>query len=294
MPTTFRPYIVSDAIAATSFVGMDPEGHFAYHVIDLVDGLHLTAFYTRYEGDGQGNSPYAPQMMLKVLLNTNATGTFSSRGIEKKLQEDVAFRVLGVGNFPSHRTVCEFQRRHLADFKRFFVALVRLAGEMGLARFGILSIDGTKVRANTSKRKAMSYGRMVEEEKHLAAEFKALVGRGGAVEEEDKRYGVDLRGDETPSELKLREDRLKAIVEAKSPAGTGSQSEGRPYKCAHGKPEDKAQNNFADPQRWIMKSSTVVFQQCYNAQVVVEGESQLIVAAAISAIPSYSRRPATP
>ena len=116
---------------------------------------------------------------------------------------------------------------------------------MGLARFGTLSIDGTKVRANASKRKAMSYGRMVEEEKRLEAEIKALVGRAGAVDRRrrDERYGVDVRGDELPEELKRREDRLKAIVEAKArlearqrgdgrwagaQAGSGSQSEGRP------------------------------------------------------------------
>ena len=100
-------------------------------------------------------------MMLKVLIYGYATGVFSSRGIARKLEEDVAFRVLAAGNFPSHRTICEFRRRHLDDFKRLFVEVVRLAGAVGAVRFGTLSIDGTKVRANASKRKAMSYGRMV-------------------------------------------------------------------------------------------------------------------------------------
>ena len=189
--------------------------------------------------------------MLKVLIYGYATGVFSSRRLAKKWEEDVAFRVLGAGNFPSHRTVCEFRRRPpptrgqaLADFKRWFVAVVRLAGAMGLARFGTLSIDGTKVRANASKRKAMSDGRMMKEEQRLTAEIKALVGRAGAVdEEEDARYGVDVRGDELPEELKRREDRLEAIVRAKArlearqramddargrQAGTDAQSEGRP------------------------------------------------------------------
>ena len=301
MPTTFRPYNpYQTLLLPPALQEWIPEGHFAHHVSDLVDGLDLTAFYTRYEGNGRRNSPYEPQMMLKVLLYAYATGTFSSRGIAKKLQEDVAFRVLGAGNFPSHRTVCEFRRRHLADFKRLFVEVVRLAGEMGLARFGTLSIDGTKVRANASKRKAMSYGRMVEEEKRLEAEIKALVGRAGAVdEEEDERYGVDVRGDETPSELKRREDRLKAIVEAKArlearqramddargrqPGQDRNPKGGRPYKCAYGEPEAKAQSNFTGPQSRIMKTSTEGFQQCYNAQLAVEGENQLIVAAAVSA-----------
>ncbi len=133
-----------------------PEGHLSQHVSDLVDGLDLGVFYDRYEGDGRRKSPYEPRMMVKVLIYGYATGVFSSRRLAKKLEEDVAFRVLGAGNFPSHRTVCEFRRRHLADFKRLFVEVVRLAGAMGfltgvkrfaVARLGTLSIDGTKVRA---------------------------------------------------------------------------------------------------------------------------------------------------
>ena len=168
-----------------------------------------------------------------------------------------------------------------------------------VARFGTLSIDGTKVRANASKRKAMSYGRMVEEEKRLEAEIKALVGRAGAVdEEEDARYGVDVRGDELPEELKRREDRLEAIVEAKArleacqramddargrkPGQDRNPKGGRPYKRAYGEPEAKAQSNFTDPQSRIMKTSTEGFQQCYNAQLAVEGENQLIVAAEVT------------
>ena len=257
-------------------------------------------FYERYEGDGRRKSPYEPRMMVKVLIYGYATGVFSSRRIARKLKEDVAFRVLGAGNFPSHRTICEFRRRHLADFKRLFVEVVRLAGAMGLARIGTLSIDGTKVRANASKRKAMSYGRMVEEEKRLEAEIKALVGRAGAVdEEEDARYGVDVRGDEMPEELKRREDRLEAIRQAKArlearqramddargrkPGQDRNPKGGRAYKRAYGEPEAKAQSNFTDPQSRIMKTSTEGFQQCYNAQLAVEGENQLIVAAEVSA-----------
>ena len=109
---------------------MATEGHLSQHVSDLVDGLDLRVFYDRYEGDGRRKSPYEPRMMVKVLIYGYATGVFSSRRLAKKLEEDVAFRVLGAGNFPSHRTVCEFRRRHLADFKRLFVEVVRLAGAM--------------------------------------------------------------------------------------------------------------------------------------------------------------------
>ena len=307
MPTTFRPYQPDQLLMLPeSLQDWLPEGHLSQHVSDLVDGLDLRVFYDRYEGDGRRKSPYEPRMMVKVLIYGYATGVFSSRRLAKKLEEDVAFRVLGAGNFPSHRTVCEFRRRHLADFKRLFVEVVRLAGAMGfltgvkrfaVARFGTLSIDGTKVRANASKRKAMSYGRMVKEEKRLEAEIKALVGRAGAVdEEEDERYGVDVRGDELPEELKRREDRLEAIVEAKArlearqramddargrkPGQDRNPKGGRPYKRAYGEPEAKAQSNFTDPQSRIMKTSTEGFQQCYNAQLAVDGAHQLIVAAA--------------
>ena len=124
------------------------------------------AFLWRY-------APSAPRMMVKVLLYAYATGVFSARGIARKLEEDGAFRVLGAGNFPQHRTLCEFRRRHLSDFKELFVAVGRLARAWGLARVGKLSIDGTKVRANASKRKAMSDGRMAKEERRLRGEIAA-------------------------------------------------------------------------------------------------------------------------
>ena len=135
-----------------------PPGHLAHHVGDLVDALELGAFYAPYEGDGRRNAPYEPSMMVKVLIYAYATGVFSSRAIARKLEEDVAFRVLAAGNFPQHRTICEFRRRHLGDFERMFVEVVRLAREMGVVRFGTLSVDGTKVRANASKRKWLSEG----------------------------------------------------------------------------------------------------------------------------------------
>ena len=216
--------------------------------------------------------------MVKVLLYGYATGVFSSRRIARKLEEDVAFRVLGAGNFPSHRTLCEFRRRHLEDFKGLFLEVVGVAREMGLARFGKLSIDGTKVRANASKRKAMSYGRMREEAQRLKEEVEALLNTARDAEE-DARFEGSLRGDELPEELRRREDRLAAIVAAKerleaaqreADDARGRRPEwerqgGRPYKRAYGEPEDKAQNNFTDPDSAIMKTGAEGFQQCYNA-----------------------------
>ena len=182
-----------------------PPGHLAHHVSDLVDALELRAFYAPYEGDGRRNAPYEPSMMVKVLIYAYATGVFSSRAIARKLEEDVSFRVLAAGNFPQHRTICEFRRRHLEDFERMFVEVVRVAREMGVVRFGTLSVDGTKVRANASKRKAMSYGRMLQEEARLKEEIEGLLERAGAVDgEEDERYGEEMRGDELPAELQRR------------------------------------------------------------------------------------------
>ena len=191
MPTTFRPYQPDQGLLLPPDMrDWLPEGHLAHHVSDLVDGLDLTAFYAPYEGDGRRKSPYEPRMMVKVMIYGYATGVFSSRGLARKLEEDVAFRVLAAGNFPSHRTICEFRRRHLADFKTLFVEVVRLARETGVANFGKLSIDGTKVRANASKRKAMSYGRMLEEERRLEGEIEALLSRARETDAaEDARFG---------------------------------------------------------------------------------------------------------
>ena len=296
MPTTFRAYQPDQPLLLPlDLQEWVPPGHLAHHVSDVVDALDLTAFYAPNEGDGRRNAPYEPSMMVKVLIYAYATGTFSSRAVARKLEEDVAFRMLAAGNFPQHCTVCEFRRRHLAEFSELFVGVVQVAREMGLARFGKLSVDGTKVRANASKRKAMSYERMGKEAARLQAEIEALLTKAGMVDaEEDERWGEDFRGDELPEELQRREKRLAAIQAAKArleAAQRGRDDErgrepgqdrnprgGRPYKRAYGEPEPKAQSNFTDPESQIMKTSSEGFQQCSNAQMAVDGEHQIIVA----------------
>ncbi len=207
MGTTFRPYQPDQILMLPPDLReWVPEGHLAHHVSDLVDAVDLSAFYAPYRGDGRRNSPYDPRMMVKVLIYAYATGTFSSRKMAKRLEEDVALRMLAAGNFPKHRTLCEFRKRHLDDFRAVFAEVVVLARTMGLAGLGRVSVDGTKVRANASKRKAMSYGRMVKEEAQLEAETEALkaeieavVGRAEAVdEEEDERFGGDPGGEGAP------------------------------------------------------------------------------------------------
>ena len=301
MPTTFRPYQPDQLLLLSPDVReWLPSGHLAHHVSDLVDALDLSAFYAPYEGDGRRNAPYEPLMMVKVLIYAYATGVFSSRAIARKLEEDVAFRVLGAENFPQHRTICEFRRRHLKEFERMFVEVVRVAREMGVVRFGTLSVDGTKVRANASKRKAMSYGRMLKEEARLKEEIQRLLDNAGAVDaEEDERYGEQVRGDELPAELERREKRLTAIEQAKArleaaqreaddargrkPGQDRNPKGGRPYKRAYGEPEPKAQSNFTDPESQIMKTSAEGFQQCYNAQTLVDEAHQIIVATDVEA-----------
>ena len=304
MPTTFRPYQPDQKLLMPlELRDWVPEGHLAHHVSDVVDDLDTSALYQRYEGDGRRGKPYSPRMMLKVLIYGYATGVFSSRGIARKLVEDVAFRMLGAGNFPDHRTICTFRRRNLEHLRGFFLDVVRMSREMGLSRFGTLSIDGTKVRANASKRKAMSYERMVAEEARLQGEIEGLLTAADGVDtEEDRRLGEEVRGDELPKELRRREDRLVAIRAAKArleaaqraaddergrgPGQERSSKNGHRFKRDYGEPDPKAQSNFTDPQSGIMKTSTEGFQQSYNAQTVVDDANQIVVDASVSACAS--------
>lgn len=295
MPTSFRPYAPDqDLLLPPSLREWLPEGHLAYFISDVVEELDLAAFYAPYEGDGRRKSPYEPSMMLKTLLYAYTTGVFSSRKIAKKLEEDVAFRVLGANNFPQHRTICDFRKRHLEDFKSIFVQVVQIAGGAGLVRLGTVAIDGTKVRANASKHKAMSYGRMEPEEQRLEQEIAELCSQARRTDqEEDRLYGEDQRGDELPEELQHRQDRLEKIRQAKesleqaqceadTARGRTPDDErkpprgGRPYARDFGVPPDKSQSNFSDPESRIMKTNEG-FQQCYNGQLAVDDEFQLIV-----------------
>ena len=137
-----------------------PEGHLAYFISDTVDSLDLSAFHARYAGGGARNQPFHPAMMVKVLVYGYATGVFSSRKLARKLHEDVAFRVLAAGNYPAHRTLCDFRAFHLKELSDLFVQVVKLAKECGLVKLGTVAVDGTKIKANASRHKAMSYERM--------------------------------------------------------------------------------------------------------------------------------------
>jgi transposase len=281
------------------------EGHLAYFIAEIVDTLDVARFYARHEGDGRRNSPYDPRMLLKVLVYAYASGVFSSRKIARKLEEDVAFRVLGAGNFPDHRTVNRFRQEHLEEFAGVFQQVGKLAREKKLLRMGTLAIDGTKARANASRHEAMSYGRMKEEEEEkLKGEIAELLRRAQAVDEaEDEQYGAERRGDELPEELRRREERLKKIQEAKQrleerqkeedrAAGRNENDGGwasgvRPpggrsrHPREFGEVPEKKQENFSDPESRIMKTQDG-FPQCYNGRIAVDGESRLIVAAEVT------------
>jgi transposase len=299
MPTTFRPYAPDQSLLfPASPRDWLPEGHLAFFIADTVDALDLGAFYAPYEGDGRRNQPFDPRLMVKVLLYAYATGTFSSRRIARKLEDDVACRVLAAGNFPAHRTIAEFRQQHLAIFEALFVQVVQIAREAGIVQLGALAIDGTKVKANASKHKAMSYGRMLEQERQLREQIAALTAQAEAVDaSEDRAHGPDVRGDELPAELQRREQRLATIAAAKArlearqaeedrrkgrSPDDGRKSRGtKPFARDFGVPPEDAQDNFTDPESRIMKAS-YGFDQCYNGQLAVDEGSQLIVATGLT------------
>lgn len=295
MPTTFRPYSPGQSLLLPpSPLDWLPEGHLSHFVSDMIDQFDLRAFYERYEGDGRRKQPYEPRMMLKVIVYSYMTGTFSSRKIARRIEEDIALRYLASGNFPAHRTICDFRVDHLDAFISLLVQILRIAEEAGLVKLGRIAIDGSKVRANASKHKAMSYDRMKSEEGKLEQQIAEILAQ--AAEEdarEDAEYGPDRRGDELPEELQRRESRLRTIRDAKQrleqrqreqdeKAGRfegdddPAKKKGTPFKRKFGVPDGKAQENFTDPDSRIM-NSTEGFQQCYNPQIAVDAESQLIV-----------------
>ncbi|NIM05271.1 MAG: IS5/IS1182 family transposase, partial [Armatimonadetes bacterium] len=192
-----------------------PEDHLAYFISEMVERLDLRVFYARYEGDGRRNCPFDPRMMVKILLYGYATGIRSSRKLAKKLHEDVAFRVLAAGNFPAHRTIAEFRQVHLKEFQELFVRVVEIAREAGLGKLGTVAVDGSKIKANASKRKAMTYGRMKKERARLRAEIAEMLAEAERTDaQEDGLYGPDQRGDELPEELRRRSERVAKIEAA--------------------------------------------------------------------------------
>jgi transposase len=292
-----------------------PENHLAHFVAEVVKQLDLRAIYESYEeGDGRGQSAYAPEMMVRVLLYGYCSGVYSSRKIQAKTYEDVAFRYLAAEEHPDHSTVAEFRKRHLAALGGLFTQGLRLCQKAGLVKLGHVALDGTKMQGNASKHKAMSYERMGETEKRLQGEVEKLLREAGAVDAaEDEKYGKGQGGDELPAELARRESRIVKIRAAKAEleaearqkaeekkaaaetkvgerreqeARTGQKAKGREPEIPDPEqavPEGKAQRSFTDPDSRIMPdgSRKGSFLQGYNAQAAVDAEAQVIVAAEV-------------
>jgi transposase len=288
MSKSYRPYHPEqDFLLPPSLREWLPENHLVYFVSDVVDNLNLSALDAVYGDEQRGQPPYDPRMMTKVLVYGYCVGVFSSRRIERRLAEDVGFRVLAAGNAPNFRTIADFRKLHLATLAGLFEEVLKIALEAGALKLGRVALDGTKLKANASKHKAMSYGRMKEQERQLRAEVRELLAQAEATDAaEDAHYGVDRRGDELPAELQRRESRLKKIRAAQRAleerARQQAEQAGKPRaEVQQAKPADKDQYNFTDPESRLMKGSDGLVQG-YNAQAAVEPALQLIVGQSVT------------
>lgn len=293
-----------------------PERHLARFMADVTEELDLSGLYAAYQRkNGRGQAGYHPLMMVRLLLYGYCTGVVSSRLIERKTYEDVAFRYLAADQHPDHDTIASFRQQHLQTLAGLFTDVLQLCRGAGLVKLGHVALDGTKIQASASKHKAMSYGRMGETERRLQAEVEALLKQAQETDAaEDEKHGPGRRSDELPEELARRESRLAKIreakvaleaeakrkaaqqkVEAEAKIAARRQREQRTGKKAGGRdpqvpepeqaaPEEKAQRNFTDPESRIMPDGAHKgsFVQAYNTQIVVDSESQIIVAADIT------------
>ncbi len=284
-----------------------PDGDLAHLVSDLVEvgTLDLSAIYVAYE-DERGYPPYDPRLMVKLLVYGYANGVMSSRKLERASYRDVAVRMLCADQHPDYRSIARFRKRHLEALGELFVQALRLCAKAKLVGLGALALDGTKLRANASRHKAMSYERMVKKERELEAEVAEIRQNVGVLlseaeatdREEDERFGEDGRGDELPDELRRREQRLVVIGEAKAALEAEAaeretarraelEAEGKqPRAPREGRdayaPKPTAQRNFTDPESKIMKTSDGSFHQCFNGQAVVDSTVQVIVCAEVT------------
>lgn len=279
-----------------------PEGDLVYFVMDVVRQLDISAITDYYERSDRGFPPYHPRMMAMVLLYSYCNGVFSSRRIQQRCERDAAYRVIVGADVPDFRTISDFRKIHLKALSGLFVGVLGLCREAGLVKLGHVSLDGTKIKANASRHKAMSYGWMKEEEQRLQKEIGVLLGQAEQVDaQEDQKYG-SRRGDELPEELARRESRLKKIQQAKAALEARAKAKAQEEKARHEPPQsspgepprpsqgnsppvvpdDKAQYNFTDPTTSIMKANNKGWDQCGNAQAVVDGENQIIVAADVT------------
>ncbi|TFB81859.1 IS1182 family transposase [Cryobacterium luteum] len=281
-----------------------PQNHLSRFIADIVETqLDLKKFYASY-AKSKGQPPYDPRLMVRVLLYGYCVGVRSSRELERVCVDVVAFRWLAAQQAPDFRSIARFRKRHLSSLGNVFLQALELCRAAGMVSLGQVALDGTKVRANASRRKAMSYARLTEKQKVLADEVSALLADADAIDDaEDARFGKDKRGDELPPELARRETRLVKLAEAR--AALEADAAVRARKDAEKKARDKgddddtaaqkgddaaknavvrpkAQRNFTDPDSRIMKTADGSFHYAYNAQAIVDADHQVIVATTLT------------
>jgi transposase len=282
-----------------------PEDDLVFFLLDLIPQIDLMPFHQYYARELRGQPPFDVTMMVTLLVYAYSVGVCSSRRIAAACQRNLAFRAIVANDPPDFRTISDFRKIHLATFRPLFLEVLRLAGEMGMVKLGNLSTDGTKMGANASRHKAMSYGYMNKQIERLKAEIDQLLKQAEQVDAEQDAALGSRRGDELPEELKRRQDRLVKIQEAKARLEAEARAkaeeeqrqreEEQAQRQAEGRrrrgkepapidptPKDKAQTNFTDPEAKIMKQSNKGFDYSYNAQAVVDGAEQIIVAAELT------------
>lgn len=312
MGKTFRAYDLSQLLLLPPDMRqwLRPD-HLALYVSDIVEQLDLSAILNAYE-EGRGQPPYHPQMMVKLLIYGYCVGKMSSRKLEEATYDDVAFRVLSANQQPDHASIAEFRKRHLAALAQLFVQVLQLCERAGLVKLGHVAIDGSKIKANASKYRTMTYAGLSEAEQKLVAEVTRLLAEAERIDDaEDELYGKDKRGDELPEELRDRESRLQRIRELKADlereareaaeqqaaaarqkneerlrkAKERGQKPGRLAAVADPEqavPKPKARRNFTDIESRMMKDhASNTFVQGYNAQLGVDAQAQIIVAATV-------------
>ena len=270
-----------------------PQDHLANFISDVVDTLDLSEIIAAYDNSQGGQASFHPVMMVKLMLYAYCVGVPASRRIEKSTYDVIPFRVLSANQHPDHDTIAEFRKGHLVALSHIFLQVLRLCQKAGLVKLGHVALDGTKVKANASKHKAMSYEYMGKRSDELKAEIARLLAEAQATDEaEDVRCGKGKRGDELPAELRFREQRLKKIQEAKLALEAEARQQApvasdpvtsKPGTVADVAVKPKAQRNFTDPDSRIMKDgATKAFEQAFNGQVAVDSEYQVIVAAGVT------------
>jgi transposase len=308
MSKTFRPWDVEQRwLLPPSVHELVPAGHVAHFVRDTVrEELDLSAIFAAYDEE-RGYPPYHPTMMVALLLYAYSRGLYSSRRIAQACEERVDFMAVTAMNQPDFRTIAKFRRRHLKALSDLFVQVLKLCQAAGLVKLGHVALDGSKIAANASVHKAMSYGRMGETEKRLAAEVSAWLSQAETTDAaEDRAHGSDQRGDEMPDWVANKAARLERIraakafleAEAKQPPpddedgpgpSSGMMKSGKPQRGPDGGPPDRAQRNFTDPDSRIQPLRSKAVIAGYNAQIAVDGAHQVIVAQRLQTSPADAR-----